>query len=139
MVLTQDADLRQLLEQSKTVAVVGWSNKPDRPSNRIANRLMNYGYQVYLVNPTIESTPEQPVYAALADIPVKVDIVDVFRRAEDVPEVVKDAINIGAKAVWMQQGIVNEDAAKQAESAGLKVVMDHCINDEYRRLIGTNN
>jgi predicted CoA-binding protein len=135
MVLTQDADLRQILEQSKTIAVVGWSNKPDRPSNRIARRLVSFGYEVYHVNPTIASTPEQPVYASLADIPVKIDVVDVFRRAEDVPEVVEDAIAVGAKAVWMQQGIINEEAGKQAEAAGLKVVMDRCMNDEYVRLI----
>jgi predicted CoA-binding protein len=135
MVLTQDADIRQILEQSKTVAVVGWSNKEDRPSNRIARRLVSFGYEVYHVNPTIASTPEQPVYPTLADIPVKIDVVDVFRRAEDVPEVVEDAIAVGAKVVWMQQGIVNEEAAKRAESAGLKVVMDHCMNDEYVRLI----
>jgi hypothetical protein len=139
MVLTQDADIRQILEQSKTVAVVGWSNKEDRPSNRIARRLASFGYQVYHVNPTIASTPEHPIYPGLADIPVKIDVVDIFRRAEDVPEVVKDAIAIGAKVVWMQQGIVNEEAAKMAEQAGLKVVMDRCMNDEYKRLIVSNS
>jgi predicted CoA-binding protein len=135
MPLQTDDELRQILETAKTVAVVGYSNKPDRPSYEITQALKSWGYKVFPVNPTIQSTPEVPVYASLADIPEKVDVVDVFRRAEDVPGVVEEAIQIGAKTVWMQLGIVSDEAANLAEAAGLKVVMDHCIKVEHKRLI----
>lgn len=135
MPLNTDADIRQLLTQSKTVAVIGYSDKPDRPSYDITQALKRFGYDVYPVNPTLTSTPEQPIYAALSEIPVKIDIVDVFRRADAVPEVVAEAIKVGATAVWMQQDIVNEEAARTAEAAGLKVVMDRCIKVEHKRLM----
>lgn len=135
MPLTTDTDLKNLLTNAKTVAVVGYSNKPDRPSNEVAHALKRFGYDVYFVNPTLTSTPEEKIYAKLSDIPVKLDIVDVFRRAEDVPGVVEDAIAAGAKSVWMQLGIVNQTAAERAESAGLQVVMDHCMKIEYGRLM----
>lgn len=134
MPLTSHADIGQLLTEARTVAVVGWSNKPDRPSYDVAQALQSYGYEVYLVNPTIKSLTNQVVYASLADIPVPIDIVDIFRRPEDVPEVVEAAIAVGAKAVWMQLGIVNEEAARRAEAAGLKVVMDRCMKVEGRRV-----
>lgn len=135
MILTTDAEIRELLEASKTVAVVGYSNKSDRPSNEVAHALIRAGYEVYAVNPTIKTPDDLTIYPTLADVPVKIDIVDVFRRAEDVPEVVEAAIAVGAKAVWMQLGIVNEEAAKRASEAGLKVVMDHCLKVEHRRLM----
>ncbi len=135
MPLTADQDLKRLLEQAKTVAVVGYSNKPDRPSNEVAKALQAAGYAVYPVNPTLQSTETERIYASLADIPVPIDVVDIFRRAEDVPEVVEAAIAVGAKAVWMQLGIVNEAAARRAEEAGLAVVMDHCMKVERRRLL----
>jgi uncharacterized protein len=136
MPINTDEGLKALLAQSKTVAVVGWSNKTDRPSYQIAAALKQFGYEIYPVNPTVASTPEQPVYASLADIPVKIDVVDIFRRPEDVPGVVAEAIAIGAKAIWMQMGIVNEAAAAQAEAAGLSAVMDRCMKVEHRRLRG---
>jgi len=135
MPLTQDSEIKQLLENTKTVAVVGYSNKPDRPSNDIAHTLKKRGFEIYLVNPILADTKDEKIYASLADIPVPVDVVDVFRKPEDVPQVVEEAIAIGAKAVWMQLGIVNEEAAKRAEDAGFKVVMDHCMKEESGRLL----
>lgn len=135
MPLTEDQDIKRLLEQAKTVAVVGYSNKPNRPSRDVAEALKLAGYTVYPVNPTLQSTDQERIYAGLADIPVPIDVVDIFRRPEDVPEVVEAAIAVGAKAVWMQLGIVNEAAAKRAEEAGLTVVMDHCMEVEHRRLL----
>jgi predicted CoA-binding protein len=135
MPLTQDSDIKQLLENTKTVAVVGYSNKPDRPSNEIANALKTRGFEVYPVNPILAGKTDERIYSTLADIPVPIDVVDVFRRPEEVPEVVGDAIAIGAKAVWMQLGIVNDEAAKRAEDAGLQVVMDHCMKVESGRLL----
>lgn len=134
MALTNDADIKRLLQETKTIAVVGWSNKPRRPSNDVTAALERFGYEIYRVNPTIHDA-DLPVYATLADVPVPIDLVDVFRRAEDVPEVVEAAIAVGAKAVWMQLGIVNEEAARRAEEAGLTVVMDLCIKIEYNRLL----
>jgi uncharacterized protein len=134
MPLSNDAEIRQLLEQAHIIAVVGYSNRPYRPSNSIARRLKAYGYDVYPVNPTMQSTPDDPIYARLADIPVPIDIVDIFRRSEFVPEVVEAAIAVKARAIWMQLGIVNEEAARRAEEAGLMVVMDRCITIEYARL-----
>src|SRR5689334_6947465 len=104
MPLTQAQDLQRVLRDSKTIAVVGYSDRPGRPSNQIAQMLQRVGYQVYLVNPTLESksTPEQPIYAKVADIPAQIDIVDIFRRPEFIPPVVEDAINAHAKVIWMQ-------------------------------------
>ena len=134
MPLETDAELRDILEHAKNVAVVGYSNKPDRPSYDIAHALQAWGYHIFPVNPTIASTPEHPIYATLADIPEKIDVVDIFRRSEDVPGIVKEAIAIGAKTVWMQSGIISEEGAQIAEAAGLNVVMDHCMKAEHKRL-----
>lgn len=136
MTLTQDSDIKRLLEKSQTVAVVGYSDKADRPSYEVAETLKAAGFDVYPVNPTLQSTEGARIYASLADIPVPIDIVDVFRRSDAVPQVVEEAIRVGAKAVWMQLGIVNEEAARRAESAGLQVVMDHCMRVETNRLLG---
>lgn len=135
MRLTQDSDIQQLLERSKTIAVVGYSDNPTRASHGVTKALQRFGYTVYLVNPTLSSTAEETIYPQLSDIPGAIDIVDIFRRAEFVPEVVEAAIAVGAKAVWMQLGIINEEAAKRADTAGLNVVMDRCIKIEYTRLI----
>src|SRR5690349_6141995 len=135
MPVTRDEDIRRILEQTKTVAVVGYSNKPDRASNEVAHALERFGYAIYPVNPTLSSTPERRIYASLADVPVPIDIVDVFRRAEDVPPVVEAAIAVNAKVVWMQLGIVNEEAARRAEEAGLTVVMDHCLKVDHMLLM----
>lgn len=135
MRLTTDEEIRQLLQTARHVAVVGWSSKPDRPSNEVARYLQAQGYSVYPVNPSAQSTPEQPVFATLDQIQAPIDIVDVFRRAEDVPEAVEAAIAVGAKAIWIQLGIVNEEAAQRASDAGLTVVMDRCMKLEHERLL----
>lgn len=135
MPLTTDADIKSLLTSAKRVAVVGFSADPEKPSYGVAMALKGFGYEVYPVNPTLASTPELTVYPSLSEIPDKIDIVDVFRRADALPGIVEEAIRIGAGAVWMQLGIVNEEAAVTAEAAGLKVVMDHCMRVEYGRLM----
>src|SRR5689334_8661418 len=135
MPLTTDTDIKQLLENTKTIAVVGYSNKPDRPSHEIAHALKNKGFEIYPVNPILADSKDEKIYASLADVPAPIDVVEIFRKSEDVPPIVDEAIAVGAKAVWMQEGIVNEDAAKRAEDAGLQVVMDRCMRVESRRLL----
>jgi uncharacterized protein len=120
-----------LLKNAKTIAVVGLSPDSSRPSHRIARYLQECGYRVIPVNPTIKEVLGEKAYASLREIPEKVDIVDVFRRSEDVPPIADDAIAIKAAALWMQEGIVNKSAADKARAAGLKVVMDRCIMMEH--------
>ncbi len=131
-----DDKLRDILKHAHTVAVVGMSNNPTRASFEVGDYLQKQGYRVLPVNPTIDRVLELPVYKSLHEIDEHVDVVDIFRRPEDVPAVVEDAIAIGAGVVWMQLGIVNEEAAQRAHDAGLDVVMDHCMMKEHRRLIG---
>jgi len=127
-------ELRQILATIKTIAVVGLSDKLDRPSHTIPAYLQEQGYRIIPVNPTISEALGEKAYASLRDVPVKVDVVEIFRRSEDVPPIVEDAIAIGAKVVWMQSGIVNEQAALRAEAAGLTVVMDTCMGDTHKLL-----
>lgn len=134
MVLTQN-DLRKILTSTKTIAVVGLSNKPDRPSYEVAGYLKEAGYRIIPVNPTIKEALGEKAYASLRDMPEKVDVVQIFRRPEEVPAVVEDAIAIGAKVVWMQPGAENEDAAARAEAAGLKVVVGACMMVTHRNLV----
>lgn len=129
------AQIRQLLATSRTVAVVGLSPKESRPSNMVARYLVNAGFHVVPVNPGQETILGLPCYPDLAAIPEPVEIVDIFRRAEEVGPVVDEAITIGARAVWMQEGIVNEAAAAKARAAGLIVVMDRCIKTDHQRLL----
>jgi uncharacterized protein len=125
--------IENLLKEARTIAVVGLSADAGKASHRVARYLQECGYRIIPVNPTISSVLGEKAYPGLRDIPEKVDIVDVFRKAEDVPPLAEDAIAIGAKALWMQEGIVNNAAAKTAEKAGLKVVMDRCIMTEHLR------
>ncbi len=129
-----DREIRQLLETSKIIAVVGLSDKPERDSYRVAEYLQRQGYRIIPVNPTVDAVLGEKSYASVSDIPEPVDIVDVFRRPDAVGPVVEDAIAAGARAVWMQLGIENEEAAQAAEAAGLQVVMDRCIKIEHARL-----
>lgn len=127
--------LRQLLQDARTIAVVGHSNKPFRTSYRIASYLRSAGYQVYAVNPKIVSVDGQPAYPDLASVPAPVDIVNVFRRPEFLLEIVQQAIAIEAKAVWGQLRVVDFEAAQLAAQAGLQVVMDRCIMVDHRELL----
>jgi predicted CoA-binding protein len=122
-----DDQLKQLLTAATTVAMVGASSNPERPSNGIMRRLLAVGYHVIPVNPNETSVLGQRAYASLGDVPEHVDIVDVFRRAEFTPAIADEAVKIGAGALWLQSGVVNDDAAARAEAGGLTVVMDACI------------
>jgi uncharacterized protein len=133
-----DDEIKDLLRRYRRVAVVGLSDKPDRPSYGVAAYLMKVGYEVTPVNPTIAATLGVPALPSLDDVPPPVEIVDVFRRPEDVPPVAEGAIRAGAKVLWLQEGIVNEAAAAQARAAGLTVVQDRCIYKEHRRLLGSS-
>ncbi len=127
--------VRDILENSKVIAVVGLSPKPERDSHEVAKYLQDQGYRIVPVNPRADTILGEKSYPDLASIPGKVDVVDIFRRSDDVPPVVDQAIAIGAKAVWMQLGIVNEVAAAKARKAGLGVVMDRCMLVEHRNLV----
>lgn len=129
-----DSELKQLLQDTRTIAVVGLSEKPDRPSHHVAAYLQSVGYRVIPVNPNVLTVLGERSFPTLLDIPEPVDMVDVFRRSEAMPGIVKEAISIGAKSLWMQEGVYHEDAYTMAEDAGLKVVMDRCILKEYERL-----
>jgi predicted CoA-binding protein len=122
-----DAELRELLTSASTVAVVGASSDPGKPSHGIIRKLQKAGYTVIPVNPYEAEVLGGRAYASLSDIPEKVDIVDVFRRSEETPAIADEAVKIGAKALWLQLGISNEDAAARAKAGGLMVVMDACI------------
>jgi predicted CoA-binding protein len=125
----------ELMGEARTIAVVGVSDNPSRDSHDVARYLIEAGYDVYLVNPTVDQEVlGRRVYDSVQELPEAVDIVDVFRRSEHVSPVVDDAIEAGAKVVWMQLGIVNEEAAERAREAGLEVVMDRCTKIEHRRL-----
>ena len=127
-------ELQQILTSTRTIAVVGLSDKTDRPSHTVAAYLQKQGYRIIPVNPNLSEVLGERAYPGLKDIPEPVDVVDIFRRAEDVPPIVEAAIAKGAKVVWMQLGIVNDAAAARAESAGLKVVMDSCMEVAHRTL-----
>jgi predicted CoA-binding protein len=125
-----------ILKNSKTVAVVGLSSNPERPSNTVAKYLKEHGYKIIPVNPNEKTVLGETSYPDLSAIPEKVDVVDIFRRSEDVPPIVKEAIKIGAEAVWMQEGVNNKEAALEALKAGLKVVVNKCMRKEHERLSG---
>lgn len=128
-------EVLDLLSTAKTIAIVGVSDKTDRPSNQVARYLLeNSDYAVYFVNPLIKELFGQEVFASLADIPVKIDIVDVFRRIEDVSEILDESIAIGAGAFWMQLGLRDEVLAEVARSAGLTVIQDKCLKIEHQKL-----
>jgi len=122
-----DSELKQLLSDATTIAVVGASSNPDKESYGIIQKLQRSGYRVIPVNPRETEILGERSYPSLIDVPERIDIVDVFRRAEDTPGIADEAVTIGAKALWLQTGIVSEDAAARAKAGGLTVVMDRCI------------
>jgi predicted CoA-binding protein len=124
-----------LLRNAKTIAVVGLSSRRSRPSYGVSEYMQSKGYRIIPVNPNETEILGEKVYASLEAIPFPIDIVDVFRRPECVPEIVDAAIRIGAKGVWMQEGVVHDEAAGQARAAGLEVVMDRCILKEHRKML----
>ena len=136
MPLTTDAEIKDLLENARTIAMVGASDRPDRPSFGVMKRLQDHGYRVIPVNPQItgEHVHGEFVFRDLSQLGDPIDIVDIFRRSEAAGEAVDEAIAIGAKAVWLQLGVVNQAAAQRAEAAGLKVVMDRCPAIDIPRL-----
>ena len=134
--LPSDAELRSILGETRTIAVVGLSSKPDRPSNEVAAYLQRKGYRIVPVNPNETEVLGEPAYASLAEVPeeVGVDVVDVFRRAEETPPLAEQAVARRAKVLWLQDGIVNDEARRIAEDAGLTVVMGACMKREKQRL-----
>jgi uncharacterized protein len=130
-----DQQIAELLRTARVIAVVGLSSKKWRASYGVSEFLQSVGYKIIPVNPKEKEVLGEKVYARLEDIPETPDIVDIFRRSEAVPEIVDSAIRMGAKAVWMQEGVVNEEAAARARAAGLLVVMDLCILREHHRLL----
>jgi len=134
----QAAKVRDLLSRAKTIAVVGLSNNRMRPSYGVSEYMQSMGYRIIPVNPAETEVLGEKAWSTLDEVPEPVDIVDVFRRAEFVPDIVDAAIRIGAKCVWMQEGVVHEEAAAKARAAGLEVVMDHCILKAHRRMVAAN-
>ncbi len=130
---------KEILDSCKVVAIVGLSSHVERPSNHVGLYLQSQGYQVIPVNPGEKEILGEACYPDLKSIPAQVDVVDIFRKSEEVLPIVEEAIAIGAKAVWMQEGVVNPDAASRAQKAGLKVVMDRCMLKEHVRLHGYPN
>ena len=128
--------LRRILRENRTIAVVGLSANWYRPSYFAAKYLQEHGYRVIPVNPTVDNVLGEKCYLSLADIPEKVDIVDCFRRSEEIPALADEAIAIGAKVLWMQLGVTSEEARRRAEAAGLEVVEDRCMKIEHGRLFG---
>ena len=126
--------ISEILHTSRTIAVVGLSGKRYRPSYGVAEYLKRSGFRIIPVNPMEKEVLGERAYPDLDSIPEKVDLVDIFRRPEFVPEIVEAAIRIGARAIWMQEGVTHEAAAERAEAAGLAVVMDRCILKDHRRL-----
>ncbi len=129
-----DQTLRDVLTQAQTIALVGHSDKPNRASYQIAQFLRQHGYLVFPVNPTVNTIDEQTCYAALADIPVAIDIVNVFRQSDHLPHIVEEAIAIHAPTVWAQIGVTHPGAVATARKAGLTLITDTCIKVEYVRL-----
>ena len=131
-----DDEIIEILRPPKTIAVVGISDRPERDSYDVAKYLQDQGYKVIPVNPMLERVLNRTCYPSLRAIPDRIDIVDIFRRSEAVPEIVDEAIAVGAKVVWMQLGVVHEAAAEVAQQAGLRAVMYRCIKRDHNRLLG---
>jgi predicted CoA-binding protein len=126
--------IKEILGSSKVIAVVGLSSNPEKDSYRVAAYLQRHGYKIIPVNPGVETVLGEKSYPDLSSIPEKIDVVDVFRRPEHVPEVAREAIAVGAKVLWLQLGVANDEAAEEARKAGLTVVQDKCVMQEHARL-----
>jgi predicted CoA-binding protein len=128
-------EIKALLQRVKTIAVVGLSPKPDRPSFGVSQAMQRFGYRIVPVRPALDQALGEKAFAKLADIPFPVDLVNVFRESAAIPGVVEEVLAIGAPALWIQEGIVHDQAAEQARAAGLTVVMDRCIYKDYMRFM----
>lgn len=133
MPVTEAEQITELLKTAKTIAVVGLTDSPLRPSYGVTQYMRSQGYRIIPVNPNISEWEGEKAYSSLLDVPEEVDIVNIFRRPDAVPEVVEQTIQIKAPAIWMQEGVVHEEAAERARQAGILVVMDLCILKEHRR------
>jgi hypothetical protein len=133
MVKPAEDRLKELLSQAKTIAVVGLSPNEDRPSYKVAKYLQGKGYRIIPVNPTVQEILGEQAYPTLIDIPIKVDIVDIFRKSEDVPPIAEQAISIGAKVLWQQEGIDSAAGADISTKAGLVVITDYCIKVAHQK------
>jgi len=132
---TEAERITTLLKSAKTIAVVGLSNNPFRASFDVSQYMQSQGYRIIPVNPTISESLGEKAYGSLSEVPEQIDIVNVFRRSEFVPKVVDEAIRLKVPAIWMQEGVVHEEAAEKARGAGIFVVMDRCILKEHSRLM----
>ena len=139
MTVEDDNGLREILLSSRVVASVGVSSNEEKPSYGIFAYLLAHGYRVIPVNPGTPEIQGYKTYPDLASIPDKIDVAQIFRKPEDVPPVVEQAIRVGAKVVWMQEEVINEEAARMAEAAGLKVVMNRCMRATHRRLLAKSS
>jgi predicted CoA-binding protein len=135
MPVTEAEQIAELLKSAKTIAVVGLSDNPLRTSYRVSQYMQSQGYRVIPVNPAIRESLGEKAYASLDEVPEKIDIVNVFRRSEHVPEVVEEAIRLKVPAIWMQEGVIHEEAAQKARQAGIFVVMDRCIFKEHQQFL----
>jgi predicted CoA-binding protein len=134
--VTDNTQIRELLKKSKTLAIVGVSNKPDRPSYGVAQYLLeNSHYTIFLVNPMLETALGEKVYHSLSEIPEHIDLVDVFRKPTDCVEVLEEAIAVGADAIWLQLGITSPEVLAKGTEAGLSVVMDRCLKVDYSNFL----
>ena len=133
--MSNDADMIEMLRNGKTIAVVGLSSKRLRPSHGVAGYMQQHGYRIIPVNPAETEVLGEKAYTTLADVPDIIDIVDVFRRSDAVPEIVDEVLRLGIPYLWLQEDVIHETAAAKARTAGVKVVMDRCILKEHRRLL----
>ncbi len=137
--MNEPETIKEILEKTKTIAVVGISSKPDRPSYAVAAHMQRRGYRIVPVNPVLKEVLGETCYPSLRDIPFPVDLVDVFRSSEFVPAIVEDTIAIGAKYLWLQEGIVDPEAIARAEANGIKVAADVCLFKEHVRWQAANS
>jgi predicted CoA-binding protein len=133
MKTTATDEIGELLKRTKTIAVVGLSDSPLRPSYGVSAYMQSHGYRIIPVNPSIKGSLGEKAVASLANVPEKIDMIDVFRRSEFVPDLVDEAIRLKVPAIWLQEGVIHEEAAEKARKAGIFVVMDRCILKEHRR------